>query len=97
MMFVVMTIKTHNKIKTFDSGYAPLMVVKLYYEVYGEGKTFDFTAWRFYTIGLNWSELIPQLSKTRKVIAIEMQGARTYTLPLRQRIIHHQSGKGCRN
>jgi pimeloyl-ACP methyl ester carboxylesterase len=28
----------------------------------------------FYTIGLNWAELIPKLAKTRKVIAIEFQG-----------------------
>jgi pimeloyl-ACP methyl ester carboxylesterase len=28
----------------------------------------------FYTIDMNWSQLIPELSKHRKVIAIEMQG-----------------------
>ena len=28
----------------------------------------------FYTIDMNWGQLIPELSKTRKVIAIEMQG-----------------------
>ncbi len=28
----------------------------------------------FMTIGMNWGELIPELSKTRKVIAIELQG-----------------------
>jgi pimeloyl-ACP methyl ester carboxylesterase len=28
----------------------------------------------FYTIEMNWGQLIPELSKTRKVIAIEFQG-----------------------
>src|SRR6202012_5955840 len=28
----------------------------------------------FYTIELNWAQLIPELSKTRKVIAVELQG-----------------------
>ena len=28
----------------------------------------------FYTIQMNWAQLLPMLSKTRKVIALEMQG-----------------------
>lgn len=28
----------------------------------------------FYTIEMNWGQLMPELSKTRKVIAIEFQG-----------------------
>jgi pimeloyl-ACP methyl ester carboxylesterase len=63
-----------QQIKPSASGYAPANGIKVYYEVYGEGKPLVLLHGAFYTIGLNWSELIPELSKTRKVIAIEMQG-----------------------
>ena len=57
-----------------DSGYVPVNGIKVYYEVYGEGKPIVLVHGAFYTIGMNWGELIPELSKTRKVIAIELQG-----------------------
>jgi len=57
-----------------NSGYAPVNGIKVYYEVYGEGKPIILLHGAFYTISLNWGQLIPELSKTRKVIAIEMQG-----------------------
>ncbi len=60
--------------KPDESGYAPVNGIKVYYEVYGEGKPLILLHGSFYTIGMNWGELIPELSKTRKVIAIEMQG-----------------------
>jgi pimeloyl-ACP methyl ester carboxylesterase len=63
-----------QQIKPSNSGYAPVNGIKVYYEVYGEGKPLVLLHGAFYTIELNWSELIPELSKTRKVIAIEMQG-----------------------
>lgn len=56
------------------SGYAPVNGIKVYYEVYGKGKPVILLHGAFYTIGMNWGQLIPELSKTRKVIAIEMQG-----------------------
>jgi pimeloyl-ACP methyl ester carboxylesterase len=56
------------------SGYAPVNGIKVYYEVYGEGKPIVLLHGAFYTIEMNWAELIPELSKTRKVIAIELQG-----------------------
>jgi pimeloyl-ACP methyl ester carboxylesterase len=56
------------------SGYAPVNDIKVYYEVYGEGRPIVLLHGAFYTIDMNWSQLIPELSKTRKVIAIEMQG-----------------------
>jgi pimeloyl-ACP methyl ester carboxylesterase len=61
-------------IKPSSSGYAPANGIKVYYEVFGEGKPLVLLHGAFYTIGLNWAELIPELSKTRKVIALEMQG-----------------------
>lgn len=60
--------------KPASSGYAPVNGIKVYYEVYGEGKPIVLLHGAFYTINMNWAELIPVLSKTRKVIAIEMQG-----------------------
>ena len=60
--------------KPAESGYAPVNGIKIYYEVYGEGKPLVLLHGAFYTIAMNWGQLIPELSKTRKVIAIEMQG-----------------------
>jgi pimeloyl-ACP methyl ester carboxylesterase len=60
--------------KPASSGYAPVHGMKVYYEVYGEGKPIVLLHGAFYTIEMNWGQLIPELSKTRKVIAIEMQG-----------------------
>jgi pimeloyl-ACP methyl ester carboxylesterase len=63
-----------QQLKPSSSGYAPANGTKIYYEVYGEGMPVILLHGAFYTIDLNWSQLIPELSKTRKVIAIEMQG-----------------------
>src|SRR6478609_2610456 len=60
--------------KPAESGYVPVNGIKVYYEVYGEGKPIVLLHGAFMTIALNWGQLIPELSKTRKVIAIEMQG-----------------------
>jgi len=60
--------------KPAESGYAPVNGIKVYYEVYGEGRPIVLLHGAFYTIELNWAKLIPELSKTRKVIAIEFQG-----------------------
>lgn len=60
--------------KPSKTGYAPVNGIKVYYEVYGQGKPLLLLHGAFYTIQLNWAELIPELSKTHKVIAIEMQG-----------------------
>src|SRR3984885_5944573 len=63
-----------QQIKPSTSGYAPVNGIKVYYEVYGVGKPLVLLHGAFYTIEMNWGELIPELSKTRQVIAIEMQG-----------------------
>jgi pimeloyl-ACP methyl ester carboxylesterase len=61
-------------IKPADSGYAPVNSIEVYYEVYGEGRPLVLLHGAFMTIEMNWGQLIPELSKTRKVIAIELQG-----------------------
>src|ERR1044072_9751745 len=63
-----------QQFKPSNSGYAPVNGIKVYYEVYGEGRPVVLLHGAFMTIEGNWNELIPELSKTRKVIAIEMQG-----------------------
>jgi len=60
--------------KPAASGYVPVNGTKVYYEVYGEGKPIVLLHGAFMTIDMNWGQLIPELSKTRKVIALELQG-----------------------
>src|ERR1041385_4443553 len=66
--------QSNAQVKPSTSGYAPVDGIKVYYEVYGQGRPIVLLHGAFYTIDLNWSQLIPELSKTRKVIALEMQG-----------------------
>jgi pimeloyl-ACP methyl ester carboxylesterase len=63
-----------QQVKPISSGYAPVNGIKVYYEVYGEGMPIVLLHGAYMTIDLNWGQLIPELSKTRKVIAIELQG-----------------------
>jgi pimeloyl-ACP methyl ester carboxylesterase len=63
-----------QQIKPSNSGYVPANGTKVYYEVYGEGRPIVLLHGAFMTIETNWGQLIPELSKTRKVIAIELQG-----------------------
>jgi pimeloyl-ACP methyl ester carboxylesterase len=63
-----------QQIKPSNSGYVPVNGLKVYYEVYGEGRPIVLLHGAFMTIDMNWGQLIPELSKTRKVIAIELQG-----------------------
>lgn len=63
-----------QKMKPSESGYATVNGIKVYYEIYGKGKPVVLLHGAFMTIDLNWGELIPELSKNRKVIAIELQG-----------------------
>ncbi len=78
MLFIALmfaaSLSNGQQIKPSNSGYAPVNGIKVYYEVYGEGKPIVLLHGAFYTIDMNWGQLIPELSKTRKVIAIEMQG-----------------------
>lgn len=73
IMFIACTLNA-QQMKPINSGLAPVNGIKVYYEVYGEGKPIILLHGAFYTIEMNWKELIPELAKTRKVIAIEMQG-----------------------
>lgn len=74
IIMTVAAISNAQQIKPNDSGYAPANGTTVYYEVYGQGKPIILIHGAYYTIGLNWGQLIPELAKTRKVIAIELQG-----------------------
>src|SRR5262249_16424464 len=64
------------------TGYAPVNGVKMYYEVHGSGDPVVLLHGAFMTITNNWTGWIGELSKTRKVIAVEMQGhGRTADIP----------------
>jgi pimeloyl-ACP methyl ester carboxylesterase len=60
--------------ETPTSGYAPVNGLKMYYEVHGTGEPVVLLQGAFMTIPNNWAGWIGELSKTRKVIAVEMQG-----------------------
>jgi pimeloyl-ACP methyl ester carboxylesterase len=66
--------QTIAQVKNAANGYAPVNGLKMYYEIHGDGPPIVLLHGAFMTIELNWSELIPELSKTRKVIAVELQG-----------------------
>jgi len=56
------------------TGYAPVNGLSMYYEVHGSGDPVVLLHGSFMTITNNWTEWIGELSKSRKVIAVEMQG-----------------------
>ena len=56
------------------TGYAPVNGLKMYYEIHGKGDPVVLLHGSFMTITNNWTNTIAQLSKSRQVIAVEMQG-----------------------
>ncbi|MCQ9637615.1 alpha/beta hydrolase [Chryseobacterium sp. WG23] len=76
MLIIMFTVTTlyGQKLTPSGSGYVPVNGSKIYYEVYGEGKPIVLLHGAFMTIDMNWGQLIPDLSKNHKVIAVELQG-----------------------
>lgn len=60
----------------YKAGYAPINGLKMYYEVHGNatGTPLVLVHGSYMNIPLNWAQLLPELSKTRTVIALELQG-----------------------
>jgi pimeloyl-ACP methyl ester carboxylesterase len=56
------------------TGHAPVNGLEMYYEIHGSGDPVVLLHGSFMTIPGTWTEWIGGLSKTRRVIAIEMQG-----------------------
>ncbi len=64
--------KKINPIK-MKSGYSNVNGLKLYYEIYGEGKPLVLIHGGGSTIQTNFGKLIPLLAKHRKIVAMELQ------------------------
>ena len=56
------------------TGYAPVNGLKMYYEIHGSGEPVVLLHGAFMAITDDWTVWIGELSKTRKVIAVDMQG-----------------------
>lgn len=57
-----------------NTGYASVNGLKMYYEIHGNGEPVVLLHGAFMAISGDWKDWVSELSKTRKVIAIEMQG-----------------------
>ena len=74
-IFCLIALQSFSQVnKPAQTGYAPVNGLKMYYEVYGAGKPLVLLHGAFNTINLAFGMLIPELSKTRQVIAVELQG-----------------------
>jgi len=58
---------------TFKSGYSDVNGLKMYYEIYGEGKPLMLIHGGGSTIQTTFGRVIPMLAKHRKLIAVELQ------------------------
>jgi pimeloyl-ACP methyl ester carboxylesterase len=56
------------------TGYAPVNGLKMYYEIHGSGEPVVLLHGAFMAISGDWINWINELAKTRKVIAIDIQG-----------------------
>ncbi|HXI26692.1 MAG TPA: hypothetical protein VNG71_22765, partial [Pyrinomonadaceae bacterium] len=56
------------------TGYAPVNGLKMYYEIHGSGEPVVLLHGAFMAISGDWNDWITELAKTRKVIAVDMQG-----------------------
>jgi len=56
------------------TGYAPVNGLKMYYEIHGSGEPVVLLHGAFMAITGDWNNWINELAKTRKVIAVDMQG-----------------------
>lgn len=75
IIMITNVMQSHGQhVKPSAQGLVSLKDSKVYYEIYGTGKPIILLHGAFMTINSNWSQLIPELAKTRKVIAIELQG-----------------------
>ena len=57
-----------------QTGYASVNGLKLYYEIHGTGQPLVLLHGAFSAIGTSFGALLPELPKTRQVIAFELQG-----------------------
>src|SRR4051812_7305907 len=56
------------------TGYAPLNGLNMYYEIHGSGEPLVMLHGAFMAISGDWNDWINEFAKTRRVIAVDMQG-----------------------
>ena len=71
MMLLSSVVSAQRKPTT---GYAPVNGLKMYYEIHGSGEPVVLLHGAFMAITDDWLVWINELAKTRKVIAVDMQG-----------------------
>lgn len=64
---------TINDSLIYENGYSEVNGIKMYYEIYGQGKPLILIHGGGSTIQTNFEKIIPLLAKNRKVIAVELQ------------------------
>jgi pimeloyl-ACP methyl ester carboxylesterase len=76
ILTVLLSIAVSALAREPTTGYAPVNGLKMYYEVHGSGGAEPLVLLHgsYMTISNNWTGWIGELSKNRKVIAVEMQG-----------------------
>jgi pimeloyl-ACP methyl ester carboxylesterase len=71
IMLACLSVNLFGQSKT---GYAQVNGLKMYYEIHGAGKPILLLHGAFNTINMAFGQLIPELSKTRQVVAVELKG-----------------------
>ena len=74
VLAVIFSFIALNSFSQSKTGYAQVNGLKMYYELHGAGKPVVLLHGAFNTINTAFGQLIPGLSKTRQVIAVELQG-----------------------
>lgn len=73
ILYVNQTTPTNMTEKKFQSGYSEVNGLKMYYEIYGEGSPLVLIHGGGSTIQTTFGNIIPLLSKSRQVIAMDLQ------------------------
>ena len=58
---------------TPQTGYAPVNGLKMYYEIHGTGQPLVLLHGAFSAIGTSFGAVLPELARSRQVIAVELQ------------------------
>ena len=68
-----MTTQNHTS-TPIESGYVPVNGLEMYYEIHGIGRPLVLLHGNLSTIATSFGKVLPKLSSTRRIIAIEQQG-----------------------
>src|SRR5919106_5399769 len=57
-----------------QTGYVPVNGLNMYYEIHGTGRPLVLLHGAFSAIGTSFGQVLPELAKSRQVVAFELQG-----------------------